>query len=120
MLRKARLGLEGQHSILEQSIRETQRVYDQASSFRSQSSYSSRTSYSSSSSSSNRIMPVRNFNLFLKAIIKKDTSRVLHIFQPSTPTFKYEVYFHILRLSKEVIHHFPDQLAQMVGCQCFK
>jgi len=57
MLRKARLGLEGQHSILEQSIRETQRVYDQASSFRSQSSYSSRTSYSSSSSSSNRIMP---------------------------------------------------------------
>merc|ERR1711899_637276 len=57
MLRQARLGLEGQHSILEQSIRETQRVYDQASSFRSQSSYSSRTSYSSSSSSSNRIMP---------------------------------------------------------------
>merc|ERR1712001_453290 len=31
MLRKTRLGLEGQHSVLEQSIRETQRVYDQAS-----------------------------------------------------------------------------------------
>merc|ERR1712141_243434 len=58
MLRQTRLGLEGQHSVLEQSIRETQRIYDQASSFQSQSSYSSsRTSYSSSSSSSNRIIP---------------------------------------------------------------
>merc|ERR1712223_804187 len=57
MLRQTRLGLEGQHSVLEQSIRETQRIYDQASSFQSQSSYSSsRTSYSSSSSSSNRII----------------------------------------------------------------
>merc|ERR1739844_193929 len=58
MLRETRAGLEGQHSVLEQSIRQTQRIYDQTASFQSQSSHSSsRTSYSSSSSSSNRITP---------------------------------------------------------------
>merc|ERR1712086_1206975 len=51
MLRETRAGLE-------QSIRQTQRIYDQTASFQSQSSHSSsRTSYSSSSSSSNRITP---------------------------------------------------------------
>merc|ERR1712001_303716 len=49
MLRQTRLGLEGQHSVLEQSIRETQRIQEQTSSYSS-----SRSSYSSSSSASNQ------------------------------------------------------------------
>ena len=49
MLRQTRLGLEGQHSVLEQSIRQTQRIQEQTSSYSS-----SRSSYSSSSSTSNQ------------------------------------------------------------------
>ena len=66
-LRKTRLGLEGQHSVLEQAIRQQQNGYDQRNSFRGSrtrqgpgsfnqgsNSYQSSRSSSSSSSSSSR------------------------------------------------------------------
>ena len=50
-LRKARLGLEGQHSVLEQSIRDQQRIVENTygSSFRGSRTGSSSYSYSTSS-----------------------------------------------------------------------